>query len=135
MNRKMNAIPLLIITFALISWILAGCGAAPTASSLTTPAPTQAAESAEATAAQAGATPTGKIFTADELAKYDGKNGNPAYIAVDGVVYDVTNVSEWKNGLHNGRFQAGKDYTEEIMKSPHGKAKLNGVPVVGTYLK
>ena len=35
-----------------------------------------------------------KIFTEKELGKYDGQNGNPAYVAIDGVVYDVTNVSE-----------------------------------------
>ena len=34
-----------------------------------------------------------KIFTEKELGKYDGQNGNPAYVAIDGVVYDVTNVS------------------------------------------
>ena len=35
---------------------------------------------------------TEKIFTLDELKNYDGKEGRKAYIAVDGVVYDVTNV-------------------------------------------
>ena len=39
-----------------------------------------------------------KIFTEKELGKYDGQNGNPAYVAIDGVVYDVTNVSAWKDG-------------------------------------
>jgi cytochrome b involved in lipid metabolism len=33
---------------------------------------------------------TEKIFTTEELAKYDGKNNQPAYIAVDGIVYDVS---------------------------------------------
>lgn len=32
-------------------------------------------------------------LTLEELAAYDGKDGNPAYIAVDGVIYDVTDVS------------------------------------------
>ncbi len=73
-----------------------------------------------------------KTFTLEELAKYDGKNGNPAYVAVDGKVYDVTNVPEWKGGIHNRRFEAGRDLTNELKRSPHGKAKLDDVPVVGT---
>lgn len=72
-----------------------------------------------------------KIFTLTELSKYNGQNGNPAYIAVDGIVYDVSNVREWRNGTHNG-FDAGKDLTEEIKNiSPHGVSKLKGIPVVG----
>jgi predicted heme/steroid binding protein len=50
---------------------------------------------------------------------------------VDGIVYDVTNVSQWKNGMHNG-YEAGKDLTEEIKTiSPHGISKLKGVAIVG----
>ena len=49
-----------------------------------------------------------KTFTLDELSKYDGTNGQPAYIAVDGVVYDVT--SNFPNGEHHG-CKAGTDST------------------------
>lgn len=71
-------------------------------------------------------------MTADELSAFNGKDGQPAYIAVDGVIYDVTEVSFWKNGDHNG-FEAGQDLTEEIKTiSPHGVSKLKGLPVVGT---
>lgn len=76
-----------------------------------------------------------KEFTLDELAKFNGKDGNKAYVAVDGVVYDVTDVPPWKGGDHNG-YEAGKDLTEEIKtKSPHGISKLQGVPVVGKLAK
>lgn len=76
-----------------------------------------------------------KNFTIEELSTYNGKDGNPAYIAVDGIVYDVTNVSQWKNGMHNG-FEAGKDLTEEIKTiSPHGISKLKSVPVVGKLVE
>ena len=44
---------------------------------------------------------TEKIFTLDELKNYDGKEGRKAYIAVDGVVYDVTNVAAWQGGTHH----------------------------------
>ena len=41
-------------------------------------------------------------FTVEELAKYNGKNGNPAYTAINGKVYDMTGVPKWKNGNHFG---------------------------------
>lgn len=76
-----------------------------------------------------------KTFTINELSTYNGKNGNSAYIAVDEIVYDVTNVSQWKNGTHNG-FEAGKDLTDEIKTiSPHGISKLKSIPVVGKLVE
>lgn len=72
-----------------------------------------------------------KVFTLEELAKYNGKDGEKAYVAIDGVVYDLTGLAGWKEGMHNG-FEAGKDLTEEMKKAPHGTAKLKGLPVVGT---
>ena len=75
-----------------------------------------------------------KVFNAEELAQYNGQNGNPAYVAVDGKVYDVTDVPQWKNGSHFGKYQAGADLTEEIKTvSPHGISKLDSVPIVGMY--
>lgn len=73
-------------------------------------------------------TNTEKTFTLDELAKYDGKNGQPAYIAVDWVVYDVTN--NFPNGEHHG-CTAGTDATESIKNVSHGSAILSSSPVVG----
>lgn len=70
-------------------------------------------------------------LTLEELAKYNGENGNPAYVAVDGIIYDVTNAPPWKGGQHNG-FTAGRDLTNEIKTvSPHGIKMLEKVPAVG----
>jgi len=71
-----------------------------------------------------------KTFTLDELAKNDGKNGNPGYVLISGVVYDVTNNKDWKNGEHQG-LVAGKDLTSEIEKAPHGVSVLKGLTIVG----
>lgn len=71
-----------------------------------------------------------KIFTLNELKKYNGQNGEPAYVAVDGTVYDVTNAKDWQNGTHHG-FSAGQDLTQAIKQSPHGTSVLSGLPVVG----
>jgi predicted heme/steroid binding protein len=70
-------------------------------------------------------------LTLEELEMYDGTNGNPAYVAVDGEIYDVSDSSFWKEGAHNG-FQAGRDLTEAIKnESPHGVKNLERVPKVG----
>lgn len=95
------------------------------------PATAAAATAPAVTSAAAEATPALLQLTLEELKMYDGQNGNPAYIAVDGVIYDVTNVSPWSGGKHNG-FTAGQDLTDAIKNvSPHGLAKLESVPVVG----
>jgi predicted heme/steroid binding protein len=74
-------------------------------------------------------------LTLTELAMYNGKDGNPAYIAVDGVIYDVTNHPAWSSGSHRGRFEPGKDYTVEMKTIPrHGTTKLDDVPAVGLLI-
>ncbi len=71
------------------------------------------------------------LLTLDQLRQFDGKDGRPAYVAVDGIIYDMTNSAAWKNGAHNG-FQAGADLTQEIKEvSPHGVGKLENVVEVG----
>jgi predicted heme/steroid binding protein len=76
-------------------------------------------------------TPKLKEFTLEELAKYNGKDVKTAYVAYQGIVYDVSNSDLWKNGDHKGH-HAGKDLTEEISKAAHGPGVLTGFPVVGT---
>jgi predicted heme/steroid binding protein len=97
---------------------------APAATATVAPAAT------EAPAATAANAPAALMLTVDELATYNGQNGQPAYIAVNGVIYDVTNVPQWKNGSHQG-YTAGKDLTAEIAKAPHGESVLKNLPVVG----
>ncbi|MDD4323764.1 MAG: cytochrome b5 domain-containing protein [Eubacteriales bacterium] len=81
--------------------------------------------------------PVGEMtFTLEELAEYDGKDGNRAYIAVDGIVYDVTDIEAWAGGTHaDGQFTAGKDYSDEIREiSPHGTGVLSRAVVVGSLV-
>ncbi|MDO5689103.1 MAG: cytochrome b5 domain-containing protein [Tissierellia bacterium] len=74
-------------------------------------------------------------FTLEELKTYNGRDGNRAYVAVDGIVYDLTDSSLWKDGRHNG-FEAGADLTTAIKEeSPHGVSKLTGMPVVGKLVE
>lgn len=74
---------------------------------------------------------TEQTFTRDQLRQYNGKDGQPAYVAIDGVVYDVTNVPAWKNGEHHGN-QAGYDLTDVLYRdSPHKDRVLADLPKVG----
>lgn len=69
-------------------------------------------------------------LTADQLAAFDGRNGRPAYIALDGMIYDVSNIKEWKGGSHHG-CHAGQDITEAFKNSPHDSSIMKGVPAIG----
>ncbi len=71
------------------------------------------------------------VFSPSELAQYTGANGSTAYIAVSGVVYDVTNVFD--NGMHQGLQLGGTDATSVFAVSPHSQALLATLPVVGVY--
>lgn len=73
---------------------------------------------------------TEKVFTIEELAAFNGKDGKSAYVAIDGVVYDVTNVKAWKKGVHHG-VKAGTDGSKKLASSPHGNKVLTKLPVVG----
>jgi predicted heme/steroid binding protein len=80
----------------------------------------------------AGKSTTGtQTFTVAQLAQYNGQNGNKAYVAIDGKVYDVTNNQAWRNGTHHS-LQAGVDLSVAITQSPHGKSILNNLTIVGT---
>ncbi len=77
------------------------------------------------------ATPARKVFTLDELKKFDGKEGRPAYAAVDGLVYDFSTV--YKEGTHYEHI-AGAEHTQAFY-SYHKKEELQKYPVVGEMKK
>lgn len=71
-------------------------------------------------------------MTLAELAQNNGRDGRPAYIAVNGTIYDVTASPRWQNGLHPPDHYAGQDLTEELASAPHVRAVVERFPVVGT---
>ena len=135
---------LVVAAFTLLG--LASCGAdqapnggpktqqtGPAASSTTAPPTT----GSSGTTAPPTSGPAGEpSFTPDELAGFDGTNGNPAYVAVDGMVYDVSASTEWVEGRHtdcNLGAMAGQDLSELIKRAPASmRGLLDKMPVVGT---
>jgi predicted heme/steroid binding protein len=73
-----------------------------------------------------------KNFSKAELSKFDGKNGQPAYVVYKGKVYDVTESTQWLDGDHMGH-TAGMDLSEAMDIAPHGGDVMDRMKVVGTY--
>ena len=132
----------LVTTLALValaSFSLVACGqdtATTTDSSAEPTTQTTGASTTESTGDATTVTSSGEnVFTVDELAQFDGANGSPAYVAVDGVVYDITGSRMWPDGTH-GRCDlgasAGRDLSELINKAPANmRSLLAKMPVVG----
>lgn len=71
-----------------------------------------------------------KIFTLNELSKYDGKNGKPAYVAIEGIVYDISNDPIFKEVKDMG-IMAGKDLTEQFNLYYRMNQIINKMPKIG----
>lgn len=70
------------------------------------------------------------VFTLEALSAFNGQNGQKGYIAVDGIIYDVTNV--FPDGIHQGLHLAGTDATQAFNSSPHARSILTGLKIVGS---
>jgi len=92
---------------------------APTETEIITEQPTQPTTPTQVTNA----------FTAETLKQYNGLNGSHAYVAVDGIVYDMSQI--FRNGTHHG-YSAGRDLSSAF-HSTHSASYLKNMPVVGTY--
>jgi predicted heme/steroid binding protein/uncharacterized membrane protein len=60
-----------------------------------------------------------RVFTLEEVAEGDGREGRPVYIVFENTVYDVSASSLWKNGSHMHMHQAGADLTDQLAAAPH----------------
>mgnify|MGYP000630560413 CR=1 FL=1 len=69
-----------------------------------------------------------KEFDLESLAVFNGKDGQPVYIAHKGRVFDVSSSKLWKTGLHMKRHPAGRDLSTDIGSAPHGVELLEKFP-------
>jgi predicted heme/steroid binding protein len=72
-------------------------------------------------------------FTLEQLKEFDGREGRSAYVAYDGVVYDVSASAMWPDGDHEGMHVAGQDLTEAHDDAPHD-VHITDFPKVGTLV-
>lgn len=115
-------------------FVLAACGTmTEDDTGVEDPTETEVPEDDTGAEEEGSTTNTENVITEEELAEADGQDGRPAYVAVAGVVYDVTDNEAWENGEHSG-LPAGQDHTEAIGESPHGDSVLEDLPVVGSYV-
>lgn len=76
--------------------------------------------------------PVLREFTVEELAEYNGEDGKPVYVAVNGKVYDLSTAAPWAGGKHNS-LTAGQDLSSWFMNCHMGfTAVLEKYPSVGT---
>ena len=77
-----------------------------------------------------------KIFSERELLHFDGEDG-PAYIAYNGIVYDVGNCPKCRHGLHENLHFPGQDLSGEMDDAPHREEVFTRpcVKVVGRILE
>ncbi len=73
-------------------------------------------------------------FTSEDLARYNGRDGMPAYVAYKGRVYDVSDSFLWQGGRHQVLHDAGADLTAALEQAPHGEDLLDRFPVVGVFI-
>lgn len=71
------------------------------------------------------------VFSLEDLEKFDGKQNEYAYVAVDGLIYDVSGDRKWRDGEHYDGMTAGKDLSTFISASPHGASILDEYTVIG----
>ncbi len=72
-------------------------------------------------------------FNVEELTYFNGTEGRPAYVAIENVVYDVTEYASWAEGMHFG-ILAGTDATEEF-DACHKRTFLETMNIVGKLVE
>ncbi len=78
--------------------------------------------------------PALREFTVEELAEFNGEDGKPVYVAVNGKVYDLSSAVPWEGGKHNS-LTAGQDLSSWFMNCHMGfNAVLEKYPLVGTLI-
>lgn len=60
-----------------------------------------------------------RIVMDAELRRNNGEGGTRMYIACRGIVYNISDCPNWKQGLHRQMHFPGQDLTDELPDAPH----------------
>jgi arsenite oxidase small subunit len=72
-----------------------------------------------------------KVFTLDELRKFDGKDGKPLYLIFKGKVYNLSESKLWINGKHMNMHVFDEKLEETIKQAPHAEEVLSRFQIIG----
>lgn len=73
------------------------------------------------------------IYTKQQLALRNGQDKPQIWVALNGLIYDVTESRLWKDGKHYEHW-AGQDLTDELPDAPHTKTVFEKFAVVGVLV-
>jgi predicted heme/steroid binding protein len=70
------------------------------------------------------------VITRAQLALRNGQDKPEIWVALRGLVYDVTSSRLWRNGKHYEHW-AGQDLTDELKDAPHNENVFDKFKVIG----
>ncbi|AMR31775.1 cytochrome b5 [Mucilaginibacter sp. PAMC 26640] len=70
------------------------------------------------------------IYTKSQLALRNGEDKPQIWVALNGIIYDVTESRLWRNGKHYEHW-AGQDLTEELADAPHTEKVFERFVAIG----
>jgi len=70
------------------------------------------------------------VFSRAQLALRNGQDKPEVWVALRGVIYDVSKSHLWKKGKHYEHW-AGQDLTDELPDAPHNEKVFDKFKVVG----
>jgi predicted heme/steroid binding protein len=73
-------------------------------------------------------------YTKNQLALRNGQDKPQVWVALNGLIYDVSHSRLWKNGKHYEHW-AGQDLTDELKDAPHTDKVFDRFPVIGRLVE
>lgn len=75
-------------------------------------------------------TATLPVYTRAQLALRNGQDKPEIWVALNGMIYDVTLSRLWRNGKHYEHW-AGQDLTPELADAPHTEKVFDKFKIIG----